>query len=281
MKKIFIVFSFLFPFLSLFLCCGCQSSSNTFSNYSKNSIQMGLETTQNGIIIQRFSFPILTEERNEKYIKELTYSIEQNIYNNLFLSYWVKYLQNPVEKYKIGGEYVKFVKPEYDSENNNISFYFIFGGQTAWNVYNSENAGKSDNKESSVEGLVSTVKSQSIFPFAIKSSDENYIGGRYKKIIKTVFFKYFSDKNMPEINYIYEYTIPSGRIHSNANYQFVEEGLYHHVWIVKESELDNCENMEIWQNQVNPGWWYLLVLCIGVPTTGIAIWICSVKKRKK
>lgn len=277
MKKIYVVFSFLL----CFLCCGCKAPTTTVLNYSENSIQIGIETTQNGIIIQRFSFSTLTKERNEEYIKELTSSIEQNIYNNFFLSYWVKYLQNPIEKYKIGGEYVKFTKPEYDIENNNISFCFIFGGQTAWDVYNGSNNEHVDSKKPSNIGFVSTIKSQSTFPLVVKNSEGNSIGEIYKKTLKTAFFKYFPNKNIPEINYVYEYVIPSGKVHSNANYQFVEENLYHHVWVVKESELDNCEDMTIWQNQANPGWWYLIVLCVGVPVTGLAIWICSTKKRKK
>ena len=253
---------------------------------SSDSLFLQTKISSAGGVCQSLGFPTFREEllqsyeesQVESYLKKLKNEIEQKVYNAYFIKYALIYLQQPVEKYKIGGDVVQFSPPFVDGERVVISFNFLT--QDAWRFYNKQKGSGLNSKD---DAFISTLKTRGVFPFNQKTETGDYQGEYYSNLVKDCIGKSFPKFNISllEFEFEYRYETPYLRLHSNAdNVVSTEEGKLH-SWSISEKCLNQDKTIEIWIKEANRGWWYLLAL-IAMIVVSVAIFvILSIKGKKR
>ena len=286
MKKLALAVVIIF---SLFFCvsCGHGAGSLDYSDF----IMLSLDISSNGQIVQSLDFSVNSsqidslsesEEEKLKFISNLTSQIN-DLRTEFLFSYTLKYIQNPVEEYKLN-KGLLITGSAYNSSTDTVGFNLIFTSLGAWNYYHSSG----ENEEEEDNGNIFLKKSVSggLFPFSnsIKLNEEEsiYVGERYRqKYIESA--EGLSFKSELEANYspelIYNYSTFYSRLHSDCDFNFTDSsGHTHHVWTVNSNSLTGENSIEVYSYQINTGMWYLFAL---IKTIVLAVILYIIFERKR
>ena len=244
-------------------------------------------------VSQNFAFPanakyfLEKEESSETvnaYVEELKNNIRSKVWNIMFLNYYSVYSQNPVEKYKIGGDQVVFSQVEYNSAADRFEFSFKFNSYGAWKHYHPSSG--EDDKPDEGNLFLAIDSSESEFVFG-QSVGDSTLGQMYAAIVEDAQKKYFSQELVAGLNtftFCYDYVTPHKRIHSNADEVVSADGYYHNLWRCSIDELSEGKTVALKTVNANRGWWYLVVLggvVAGVAIALVTVFIVSKAKKSK
>jgi len=282
-KKIILILSIL---LFIFLLSGCQTQKMDFSD----DIVFSLSLKKDGSITQTIIGPTqekqmnLSEGQQEKYVKELTTKIKTTLFFSYFYNFY-SISEKMDEKYKIGGENMKYVLPTYDKDQEQIYFSFYFADSKVWDFYHPK-----EDKDSGyeVEKSLFIDKGKSsgtlIFNEMLKIEEKEMTLGDYFYTILSTTQADFTNQEISKPSFVYEYNHYSNKLHTNADYKFEKEALNSNIWRVKFEELNMPKKVEISVYSPRREVWYSLALSVtilGVLIGGFILYIKELKKEKK
>lgn len=240
---------------------GCSKQSEI----SPNSFLLTTKAMLAGGVCQEISIPTLeneilkenSQEKFDKFLNKLLIGVEQKLYNNYYLRYWIKYVENPKKEYIIGGENVKFLRPQISEDKLNISFSLNFLTNDAWKFY-SQAPVSTAKVENEKIFFLKKMESQTTFPF-----NDNELKNYYLNILQDALHScdIKLDTNDATINFAYKYITPYGKIKSNADCKYETKEGYCHLW-EQSQKTDEKKEIKIWVNNINAGFWYLIVFAI-------------------
>lgn len=289
MRKILLVMIFIF---SLSIFTGCDNTSNIKVD---DFIMLSLDISSNGQVVQSIDFSVNSKnlENNNvdnveenQFILNLKEQVSQ-IRQEFLLNFSLVYIKNPNELYKINSGLL-FTNVVYNSESDSVGFNMIFTSVGAWNYYHNSSQSSSSNNDTDNNLFVSKNLSQGLFPFSAKinlgEGESIYVGERYKQRYLQALEGLSFENNLSE-NYnptlIYNYSTYYGRIHSDADKEFLDSnGHTHHVWLLKSSDLTGENKISIISYNVHSGWWYILALIITL-IVGIILFVIFYNKKIK
>ncbi len=260
-----------------------QKSSN-----NSPTISLSLEVFASGQIVQSVDFSIWQEflSQNAKSLKEemefkkgLQLQVE-GIRNEFLFSVALKYLQNPIEEYKIN-QGVALSPVSLAEDGKTMGFKILFSGAGAWNYYHDITPSSSPQKGNI---FINKLQSQGEFPFSasiqISENQTISVGERYKeKYIASAEGLSFSQKLKEEYSpiFVYTYSTFNQKLHSNADSTFVNaNGNLSHSWQCQN--LADGREISLCQYVINKGVW--LIFAISIPLAGMAVAITVIKLRE-
>ena len=292
MKKICIVFILIF---SLFLFIGNDKDDNF--QLDNDYIMLSIAFDGSGSVSQAIDFSV-----NSKKIKKLSNSDEEyfefvanlvkeveNIRNEFLFSFALKYMQNPIELYKIN-KGVILSNVIYSSESDSIGFNINFSSVEAWNYYHASNASEENVSKNNKNGNIfyRKIQSNSQNPFAsyvkVNENESVSVGNRYRqKYISSASGLSFENNLNIEYkpDFIYNYCSPYSKLHSNAHFNLKNSNGYYHIWQVKYDELNKENIISFWIISINYGWLYLITLLIVLLAVIISLIIHYIKCKNK
>ncbi len=253
------------------------------------SISLSLEVFASGQIVQSVDFSIWQDflSQNAKSLKEemdfkrnLQRQIE-GIRNEFLFSFALKYMQSPVEEYKIN-QGVALSPLTLDEKGETMGFKMLFSGHGAWNYYHGVTPSSSPQKGNI---FLNKLQSKGGFPFsALVQTAENQktmVGDRYKeKYLASAEGLSFAQKLKEEYSplFVYTYSTFNKKLHSNADQTFINaNGHLSHSWqsqnLAEEKEISLCQYV------INKGVW--LIFAISLPLAGMAVAIIVIKVRER
>lgn len=253
---------------------------------SSNSFLICVQNDVSGGISQKIEIPTLKDEilkqnsseKFENYLSVLSNNVEQKLYNNYYLKYWLRYLESPNKNYIIGGENVKFLRPQISEDKNKIYFSLNFLTADAWKFY-SQNISTTTKKRDEKIFFLKKVESESAFPF-----DDIELRNYYFDVLSNAIKTSEVEINLSDtkIFFSYGYITPYGKIKSNADQKFETQNGYVHIWQKDQNSITNKE-IKIWVNNINYGLWYLIVFVIFfvISTVWFSIFYIKAKTKQK
>lgn len=279
MKK----FSILIVALALFFVFplffnGC-SPQNEFS-CGEDYIFLAVGMTSDGKMKQELSFSLNSERLSEYLTKkeevDFKKSLCENIgglRNQLLLSFALVYMANPVEEFKIGRGLI-LSDVTIDDENDCAGFVITFSSLASWKYYHG-----SSQKEQQENGIYLIRKNSSSgqFPFSAcvkNGEDEILLGEKYKNVYLDALKLADKSKEVKALynpNFIYDYFSPFSHLHSNCDYNFNKDGIYHNVWLVENNNLSQDNTISLYSYSINYGLWYLSALIVTLLPCGVIL----------
>ena len=248
---------------------------------------MSTSVAANGEVTQSLNFSVNSEkikkksQNNSEYLTFIANLVEniKTIRDNFLFTIALKYMQNPNEKYKIN-DGVVISNVLYLTQSDSVGFVIKYYSLDCWNYYHEPNNNQEVNNESKNIFIKKTV-SKSQFVFSNNMDDEMMVGKKYKDLYlssaKGLSFE--NDLNDYSPDFVYSYSTPYKKLHSNADMQFSNNELYYHIWKVNDGELGKEKEISVWQNEINYGMWYLFALIIVLLPTGLILTVYGLKKR--
>ena len=279
MKKLFLVGLL----LSLTLT-GCSKGQPLVSN----SFCYEMKTSYDGSLSQTFSFPTFSQQLSEKYSEEqisayysiLCKSIYDNVFSNVYLNCWLKYIENPIEEFALTGNRIEFQRPHI--EKNDVVFSVSYSDTDSWRFFNSSKSEASAKESEQEFKMIYKVESSSTIPFLQKNSEGKTVAEIYRSIVNKTLKECFAKEDISKFdyNFKYRYITPYERVHSNANeIKRTAQGA-EHTWTINSS-LENEGEVKIWASEPNAGYWYLFALVGTVILAILTFAIYGIYKRCK
>lgn len=288
MKKIILTIILI---ISLSFFCGCQKKEEV--EIRDNCIILSLSQNPNLTITQSVQYSL-----NSKYLNKVSSSLKEefdfkrNLNKSLselrkefLLSFAIIYVENPQEEFKIN-KGVLLSEVAINEENDTIGFEIYFTSIGAWNYYHGI---KDDDNIVEDKGNLFYKKNESkgIFPFSsvVKSSNgEKLAGNIYKeRYISSAKGLSFEDKIKDDykVQFIYSYSSLNKRLRSDANINFYQNGLNHHLWVVDEDNLTGENYITLTTFMIYYGWWLLFAIVIPLIFGGAIIIIIILNRKRK
>ena len=256
---------------------GCSKEQS----YSSNSFLFATQNTSYGAVTQSIEIPTMqneilkknSQEKFDRYLNELVSNVEQKLYNNYYLRYWIKYLDNPQKQYIIGGQQVKFLRPQISEDKNFVYFSLNFLTNDAWKFYNQSSTSSNASTDDKILFL-KRVENQTNFPFNKELKDY------YLDILKTSIDKSHIDIDLTLsiIDFAYNYITPYSKINSNADYKFQTGNGYNHVW-TQSLNINQDKQIKVWVNNINKGLWYLTAFVVFFTISTIIFVVIFIKSK--
>ena len=259
---------------------------------AEDFIMLSLDVSSNGRAMQSLDFSVNSDrleklgsgEEKSKFISSLTDVVER-LRAEFLIGFTIFYIQNPCEEYKIN-KGVILTSAVYSQESDSVGFNIIFTSIGAWNYYHNSGQGGGEKKEN-----IFITKNESIgsFPFSSKANlSENetiYVGEKFRlKFLEAAQGLSYENKlgELYKPLLIYNYSTYYSRLHSDADYQFVDaNGHSHHVWTVESENLSGDNKIIIYSYQINAGYWQLFILIFALVFVVILYLILNFKNIKK
>ena len=277
MKRFFLIMVLIFS-LSIFNGC---NMNDTLVLSDKDFIMLSLDLSSNGRIVQSLDFSVNSKRLNsfESENEEVIFlsNLSQNISElraEFLLTYTVKYIQNPVEEYKLNQGLI-ITNVSYNETTDTIGFNLIYTSVGAWNYYHNTVSSDSNN-ESANNGnslgysniFLTKNQSQGTFPFSskVKISEQEsiYVGDRYiQKYLQASEGLSFENQLTEDYSplLIYNYSTYYARLHTDADYKFSDSnGHNHHLWTIECDKLSAENKISISSYTVHTGYWYLFAI---------------------
>lgn len=289
MRKFLFIMILIFS-LSFFAGCTRQDIKNLDAD---DFIMLSLDISSNGRIVQSLDFSVNSErlsnlgsdEEKLTFISNLTAAVER-LRTEFLLELTILYIQNPSEEYKLN-KGVVLTNAAYSNESDSVGFNIIFTSIGAWNYYHNSGQGGGDDENKNI--FINKNESIGTFPFSSKvslSEDETiYVGDRYRlQYLGAAQGLSFESELSRLYNpvLLYNYSTYYSRLHSDADYQFVDSnGHSHHLWAVESEDLSADNKILIYSYQINAGYWYLFILIFALVFAVILYCILNYKNIKK
>ena len=283
MKRIFICFLIILSCISFSGCSQKGKEIELSKEYIMFSLSTGSEISQtinfsvNSDMIRSVA---KSEGEYQNFLKELIKSIDKIRMKFLF-SIALKYMQNPIEEYMIN-KGVLFSQTKYDSRIDSVGFTITFTSLSAWMFYHLEN--KQEEVGENTHLFYQKIYNNSSFPFAEVDSNGRTAGDIYAGSYKSALDGFSFEEEVKQSynpDFVYNYVCTQSRINSNADYSFLADGKYYHVWKSNSDDLGDDKAIEIWVYEIYPSHWYLAILLTSMFGIILAIIIVKIVKKHK
>jgi len=283
MKKVLIVFMLIF---SLSFFCGCQQ--NEF-DVMKDFVYSGVTFNKDGSVSQSVGLSVNSEKiMSLTNNADITVQFQANLIKNLdllrqkfLLNFALKYIENPIEKFKIGSGVV-LSSTYYNQDADMVSFEMVFSSLSSWQYYHggiSENA----QEKQKMPLLICKKSSTSQFPFSGQDGQGQSLTEEYKKIFLSACKGLSIESQLAKDyhpSFVYCYGTYLEKIKSDCDYRIESQGTIYHIWSAKENQLEG-KTTTIYYHLINFGNWLLIALV--VPIFGLVGYLLGYKliKTKK
>lgn len=284
MKKIFALFCLLFLLFPIVSSNKINLASDGERQETGADDIIMLSLSSSSTPVQSIAFSIsgelcdragLNALQRSEFIDCLLQKID-HLRTEFLLSLSLKYLQNPIEQYKIN-KGVTLTAVSYNDNSSLIGFSIIYDSHASFNYYNSSSSSSSSGDTQRGNYFIKKYISQGKFPFSSQFAGQNTtIGQRYKEIFLSAaegkdYYQAISQNYSPK--FVYDYAVVNDKLKSNANFITKSAEQTHHIWIVDEQNLTNANDIQLSLTMVNRGAWYLTALIVVMAVTIICIFI--------
>ena len=270
MKKYLIIFLipiFLIPLFTYNVSYSEAKNSTIIDDFILLSLDFSQNPTQSiefSISNDLFDKCSMNENDRVGFVDNLIKKVD-TIRTEYLLNLTLKYIQNPIEEYKLN-KGVVLSQVVYNETLSIVGFKIIYNGFSAFNYYNSN--GNSSNLKNDGNIFINKYVSKSIFPFCkniVLPTGTETLAQRYKDIFistanNTDYYQKISENYNPV--FVYDYVTLGNGITSNANYEIKNGDYKHFIWTVKEENISSNPNIELTLTIINRGWWFLLALIV-------------------
>lgn len=292
MKKIFIILSFCIISFAL-SACGQTPPVTIGSSY----IMVSLGVMPSGEVVQKFDFAVDSDFLEENGVNgEALEGVKLKLIENFdtfrqefAVGFGLIYENADGEKEDFAiGKKLKISQTTYDKDLDTITFNIVFEDNATWSFYHPSKE-EDDKNQSNGIVFVEKIESKGLFPFAsevtLGNGEKTTVAERYTN----AYLKAFENNEKKEVitekykpDFVYNYATFSSRVGSDADIRFLDsEGLYHHAWVRNAENYQKENQITLFSNVINRGWWYLFWLIIVGVVTAVALIIAKVISKKK
>lgn len=293
MKKIFLIVALIF---SLFSLSGCSKSHEIDDFIAQDFVMLSIDFSSSGQITQSFDFSVNSDRYKETTKQEEIFTFKANlieelseIRNEFLLSFALMYIANPNEIYKINTGVI-LSQVVYNQEFDTVGFNIAFTSLCAWQYYHPSTQSLDSQADAKGGNLfINKQTSLGVFPFSSSvtmSEDESklLIGERYyQKYLNAASGLSFKEKLKEEYKptFIYNYSVYNSKLHSDAHFQYKDNGHYHHIWAIEKDKLTEDNKICLYSYSVNYGMWYLFAIILTLVIMLIILLVYKYKKKNE